>query len=185
MMRLSILANIGVAGMNEESAFILEGSVSATAIAFLQTAVLRMIPYAVPGVVLIVLDLIYGLRAAKVRGEKTRFSTAIRRTTTKIFSYICWIILASTLSLSFGVKWLEWFVLGLVYANELTSIIGNYLETKGLELSIKDLYRFVFRVGAEKVGATMDAAEVEGIIKEKQPRDNKTGRFISPKEVKK
>lgn len=160
--------------MNEESAFILEGSVSATIVAFLQMAVLRMIPYAVPGVVLIILDLLYGLRAAKKRGEKTRFSTAIRRTTTKIFSYVCWIILASTLALSFGVAWLEWFVLGLVYANEMASIVGNYFETKGLELSFVDLYRWIFRKGAEKVGMTIEQGEAEGIIKEKERKKKTT-----------
>ena len=162
--------------MEGESALIVQGGVSATVVAFLQTAVLRMIPYSVPAVVLLILDLVYGIKAAGHRGERVRVSTAVRRSVTKMFSYICWIILASTLALSFGVKWLEWCVLGLVYANELISIIGNYLETKGLELSIKDLYRFVFRVGAEKVGATMDAAEAEGIIKDKHPR-NKKGQF--------
>ena len=163
--------------MNEQSAFILQGSVSATAVAFLQSAVLKMIPYSVPSIFLIVLDLIYGIRAAKCRGERVRASTAVSRTVTKAFSYVCWIILASTMSLAFSVKWIEWFVLGLVYANELSSIIGNYLETKGLELSFKDLYRWAFKAGAEKVGVTMEGAEAAGIIKEKQPRNEK-GQFV-------
>ena len=52
----------------EESALIVEGSVSAALIALLQTAVLRMIPYAVPGLMLVVIDLAYGIKAAKARG---------------------------------------------------------------------------------------------------------------------
>ena len=163
--------------MNEQGAFILQGSVSATAVAFLQSAVLRMIPYSVPGLLLIALDLIYGIKAAKFRGEKVRTSTAISRTTTKTFSYVCWIILASTVALAFQKDWLEWFVLGLVYANEFLSIVGNYLETKGLELSFADLYRWMFKKAGEKVGMTVEDAEAEGIIKEKQPRDAK-GRFV-------
>jgi hypothetical protein len=164
--------------MQEEGALVLQGSVATVAFAFFREAVLRMVPYAVPGFVLLVLDLLYGVRAAKHRGEKVRLSTAVRRSTTKFFSYICWLILASTLALSFEMEWLEWAVLGLVYGNELASIVGNYLETKGIEVSWSDLYRWVAKAGAEKVGVTMEAAEAEGIIKDKRVRDPKTGRFI-------
>lgn len=156
----------------------MQGSVATTLIVFLQTAVLRMIPYAIPAVFLIALDLFYGCRAAKFRGEKVRLSTAVRRTMTKFFSYICWIILASTLALSFGKDWLEWAVLGLVYANELASIVGNYLETKGIEFSFVGFYRWLLKVIAGKAGEAMDSAEAEGIIigKDGKARDKK-GRF--------
>ena len=87
---------------SEESALIVEGTVSAALVTLLQTAVLRMIPYAIPGLMLIILDLFFGIRAAKHRGEVVRASTAIRRSMTKTFSYICWIILATTLAISFG-----------------------------------------------------------------------------------
>ena len=156
----------------------MQGSVATTVVVFLQTAVLRMIPYAVPAVFLIMLDLFYGCRAAKYRGEKVRISTAVRRTMTKFFSYVCWVILASTLALAFKHDWLEWAVLGLVYANELASIIGNYLETKGIEFSFVGFYRWILRLITGKVGEAMDAAETEEVIK---PRDPKTGRFVSRK----
>ena len=51
----------------EDSALIVEGGVSAALVTLLQTAVLRMIPYAVPGLFLVLLDLVYGIRAAKQR----------------------------------------------------------------------------------------------------------------------
>lgn len=162
----------------EEGALVMEGSIATTVVVFLQNAVLRMIPYSVPAVFLILLDLYYGCRAAKFRGEKVRLSTAVRRTMTKLFSYVCWIILASTLSLSFQHDWLEWSVLGLVYANELASIIGNYLETKGIEFSFVGFYRWILKVIAGKAGEAMDSAEAEGIIvgKDGKARDKK-GRF--------
>lgn len=158
-----------------------ESGIAATVVAFLQTAVLRMIPYSVPALVIVVLDLLYGIKAAKFRGEKVRFSTAVRRTVSKIVSYICWLILASTLAISFDKDWLEWFVLGLVYANEFASIVGNYLETKGIEFSFVGLYRWVLRVITGKVGEAMDAAETEEVIKPKPRRDAK-GRFVKKTE---
>ena len=154
----------------DDAALIVEGSVSSVAVAFFQAAVLRMIPYAVPGVMLIILDLFFGIKAAEYRGERVRFSTAIRRTMTKLFSYICWIILASTLALSFDQKWLEWLVLGLVYANEFASIVGNYLETKGLQLSLEGFYKWLFKKAGHHVGVEVTDEDADNIIK---PRDNK------------
>ena len=152
----------------------MQGSIATTVVVFLQTAVLRMIPYAIPAVFLIALDLFYGCRAAKHRREKVRISTAVRRTMTKFFTYVCWIILASTLALAFQHDWLEWAVLGLVYANELASIIGNYLETKGIEFSFIGFYRWILKLIAGKAGETMDDFEAGGIIKPKErPRDKR------------
>ena len=164
--------------MEEEGALVMQGSVATTVVVFLQTAVLRMIPYAIPAVFLIALDLFYGCRAAKYRGEKVRLSTAVRRTMTKFFSYICWIILASTLALAFNHDWIEWTVLGIVYVNEFASIVGNYLETKGIEFSFVGFYRWILKVLAGKAGEAMDSAEAEGIIigKDGKARDKK-GRY--------
>ena len=152
---------------------------AAVATAFLETAVLRMIPYSVPAVVIIFLDLIYGIKAARCRGEKVRLSTAIRRSMTKIVSYVCWLILATTIAISFHKDWLEWAVLGLVYGNEFASIVGNYLEVKGIDFRIDGLYRYILRVISGKVGEPMHPGEAEEIIKPKErKRDAKTGRFV-------
>ena len=146
--------------LTEESALVVEGSVSAALVTLLQTAVLRMIPYAIPAVFLLILDLLYGVRAAKSRGEKVRASTAIRRSTTKLFSYLCWLILATTLAISFGKTWLEWGTLAVVYANEGLSIVGNYLESKGLSFSDAGVYKWFIRWITGKAGAEADPDEI-------------------------
>lgn len=146
--------------LTEESALVVEGSVSAALVTLLQTAVLRMIPYAIPAVFLLILDLLYGVRAAKSRGEKVRASTAIRRSTTKLFSYLCWIILATTLAISFGKTWLEWGTLAVVYANEGLSIVGNYLESKGLSFSVAGVYKWFIRCITGKAGVEADPDEI-------------------------
>lgn len=152
----------------EESALIVEGTVSAALVTLLQTAVLRMIPYAIPGLMLIVLDLFFGIQAAKHRGEVVRASTAIRRSMTKLFEYICWIILATTLSISFGKDWMEWGTLGLVYANEFLSIVGNYLETKGLQFSIAGVYKWLIKWATGKAGVEADPDEILKSTKNKK-----------------
>ena len=166
--------------MEDEMVVAVSSGISATAVAFLQSAVLRMIPYSIPALVIIALDLLYGVRAARHRGERVRFSTACRRTVSKIASYICWLILASTLALSFDKDWIEWFVLALVYGNEFASIVGNYLETKGIEFSFVNLYRWVLKLLAGKAGETMSDEDAGEIIKPKRHagRDPKTGRWM-------
>lgn len=175
--------------MSEESSLVLEGGISATMVAFLQTAVLRMIPYALPSVFLICLDLVYGIKAAKHRGEKVRFSTAIRRTVTKCFGYVCWLILATTISLAFEHQWLEWVILGLVYVNEFASIISNHLETKGLEVNWKSVNRLLFRWGGQKVGVDTDDIDPNALVRPIQkpksaPIRNAKGQFVSTKKKK-
>lgn len=162
--------------MTEDSALIVEGGASAAFIAILQTAVLRMIPYAVPGLILVILDLAYGVKAARVRDEQVRVSTAIRRSLTKVFLYICWLVLATTIAIAFGKTWLEWGTLAMVYGNEALSIIGNYFETKGLQFSFAGAYRWILRVFAGKVGAEMSDEDAGDIIKPAQPRNAK-GQF--------
>ena len=168
--------------VEEEAAVVVESGIATTAVAFFQAAVLRMIPYCVPALVLLLLDLLYGIKAARARGEKVRVSTAVRRSMTKCVSYCCWLILASTLALAFKHDWLEWAVLGLVYANELASIIGNYLETKGMAFSFVHFYRWILKLIAGKAGEAMDTAEAEGIIidKDGKARD-KRGRYTKRK----
>ena len=165
-----------------EKQFVLQGSVSAVFVAFLQQSVLHMIPYAVPTVALIALDLVYGIKAAKDRGERVRVSTALRKTTTKTFSYICWIILASTIAIAFKVQWLEWVVLGFVYINELASILANYLETKGLEVSWSAVANVVLQFFGKKHGVDTSGIDAGELVKpiEKAPR-NKKGQFVSRK----
>lgn len=164
--------------LTEESSLITEGSVSVTAIAFLQAAVLRMIPYAMPSLVLIALDLIYGIAAARSRGERVRLSTAIRRTTTKVFTYICWIVLASTLALAFETRWVEWVVLGAVYLNEIASVVGNYYESKGIRLKWGNILNSIIHIFGKKHDLDVDGVDTNEFTEPiARPRDSK-GRFV-------
>ena len=158
----------------EESALILEGGVSAALVAVLQTAVLRMIPYSIPALPLIALDLMYGVRAAKYRGELVRPSAAISRTVTKIFKYLCWLIIATTIAIAFEKRWLEWGILAVVYGNEGISILGNYLETKGVHLNFQAFVKWVAKIFAKKVNDELTDEEASEIF---QPHDKK-GRFV-------
>lgn len=86
--------------------------------------------------VLILVDLRFGVNAAKVRGESIRKSRMIRRTVNKLVDYICWISIAWVIGRSFGqafhIPLLATIMMFVVCSIELTSIFDNYFEIKGI-----------------------------------------------------
>ncbi len=87
------------------------------------------------GGVLIVVDLRFGIRASRKRGEAIRWSRAVRRTANKAVDYICWLLLAGSLGSAFGESLgttvLPVIVMLVIYGVELNSCFSNYFEAKG------------------------------------------------------
>ena len=97
-------------------------------------------------VVLTIADLVFGVRAARYRGEVIRRSRALKRTLNKITSYVIWLILAYTFGEAFGkpfgIDLLPLIMLLLIYGVEVESIFSNYFETKGMKVKINILKFF-------------------------------------------
>lgn len=158
--------------------------IATASILFFQEAVTHMLPWLICAVPLILLDLNFGIKAARYRKEAVRFSRAFRRTFGKVVEYFAWVCFAATASLAFEVKWVEMVVLGAVYVNELASIVGNCLETKGLKVNWKYVVDTVFKLGGQKVG--VDASDVDSSqfiepINKPKPGRNAKGQFVSKK----
>lgn len=116
-------------------------------------------------VILILADLIFGLRAARYRGETIKRSKALKRTISKVWSYVMWIILAYTFGqafgLPFGIELLPLIILIIIYGVELESIFSNYFETRGMKVKVN-----IFKLFGKKI----DLIEFE---KEKDNNENK------------
>lgn len=108
-------------------------------------------PWLLLGVILVIADLRFGIMAAKKRGEKIRFSRAIRRTINKMVDYLCWVTLAEVCSMTFeitiGVPVISMGMLFIIYGIEINSCVNNYLEYKG----IKKKFNFYKLVGKEEL----------------------------------
>ena len=171
---------------------VVEGGVVAVTVAVLQKTVLAMIPFALPAIVLILLDLHFGIKASRHRYQKYKrpadrvtFSKALRGTVGKCFEFAAWLILASSMTIAFQQEWIQWLTLGLVYVNEIGSVIGNYLCTKDIEFSLlaflKAVLVFVGRWIGSKIGIVTDDVTFDDVLKpSKQKRDDK-GRFTNKK----
>ncbi len=91
-------------------------------------------------IILIFVDLRFGIAAAIKRGEKIRFSRAGRRTINKIVDYLCWILLAGAIGKAFGLPFdlpiLPAIVLLVIYGFEINSCYGNYFEAHGKKIKV-------------------------------------------------
>lgn len=100
----------------------------------------KLIPYLLVAVALIITDSRFGVAAARTRGETIRPSRKWRRAMNKLVDYICWVTLAGLLGNTFGTVFhipiLAAIMLLFVYGIELSSIINNYLEYKGIHKHI-------------------------------------------------
>ena len=129
----------------------------------------HLAPWLLLGMILVIADLRFGIMAAKKRGEKIRFSRAIRRTINKMVDYLCWVTLAEVCSMTFeitiGVPVISMGMLFIIYGIEINSCVNNYLEYKG----IKKKFNFYKLVGKEELldDVTEDKMKVT-IIEERE-----------------
>jgi len=97
----------------------------------------HLAPWLLLGMVLVLVDLRFGLLAAKVRKEEIRTSRAWRRTVNKMVDYLCWVTLAEVCSRTFGITIgapvVSMSMLFIIYGIELNSCVNNYLEYKGIK----------------------------------------------------
>ena len=100
----------------------------------------KLIPYLLIAVVLIATDSRFGIAAARARGETVRTSRKWRRAVNKLVDYICWVTLAGLFGNTFGtifhIPILAAIMLLFVYGIELSSIMNNYLEYRGIHKHI-------------------------------------------------
>lgn len=111
----------------------------------------HLAPWLMLGMVLVMVDLRFGLLAAKARKEDIRPSRAWRRTFNKMVDYLCWVTLAEVCSRTFGITIgapvVSMAMLFIIYGIELNSCVNNYLEYKG----IKKKWNFFKLVGKENL----------------------------------
>lgn len=155
--------------MQSTESALLQGGTSVVMTAFLAEVIADMLPFLIVAVIVILVDLIFGIRAAQHRKEEVRYSRAFRRTVSKMFEYVCWVTLSSSLAVAFKFPALEWIILGAVILNEVVSIASNWCEVHGIRIKGLNLPKII----GEKVG--LDLSEVKitfDDIEDEQKRDN-------------
>jgi hypothetical protein len=102
--------------------------------------------------VLIFADAYWGRQAARIRGEKLRYSRTARRSANKAGDYFYWITIAGLIQIMFADKWSAFFgitvegvpiihlgLLIFIYSIEINSCYTNFCDARG----IKDRWKFL------------------------------------------
>lgn len=109
----------------------------------------QMLWFLLLAIVLIIGDLRFGIAAAKKRGEKIRPSRAVRRSLNKLVDYICWLSIATIVGINFGsvfgLPLLSVIIMAVVCIIEMSSIIDNYLEYKGIKQKV-NIIKLIARI---------------------------------------
>lgn len=157
---------------NNTATELVESGVSVTTLFFLKSTVMQTIPWLVLVTPLLVIDGIVGVRATKMRYEKSHdekdrftFSRLFRKSVGKVFEYISWCILGAGLAVISNKEWAAWAVLSLPFISELVSIWGHKLELQGVELSLKQAWRLIVRKIAERFGVNIEKEDADELIK--------------------
>lgn len=105
--------------------------------------------FALLAIILILVDLRFGLMAARARGDEIRTSRAGRRTMNKIVDYTCWILLAGAFGKAFGSPFgievlLPATVLLVIFGLEVNSCFSNYFEAHGQTVKV-NIFKFFSR----------------------------------------
>ena len=118
--------------------------------------------------ILLAVDLLFGIRAARVRNERIKRSRAVKRTINKFVDYVCWLLLGGALGLVFGepfhIPILPVIVMAVVVSIELESCVVNYFEYKGKKV------RFTWTKLFGKKGEEI----LSGIIEEEEKKEDET-----------
>lgn len=143
---------------------IVQGTATGMMVVFLKDTVYTLIPYFFIIIAIVILDLVQGVRAAKKRKEEIRVSRAIRRTVSKLFEYVCWIIFAGSLLTATSSQWLFYVILVIPFVTEFYSIITNYLFASGKKITGLNLWK----IFGNKIGIDLDDVKIEDIEEDKE-----------------
>lgn len=148
---------------NNKSNMITQGTTTAVFSTYFHTAYIAMIPWFVAAIPLIIIDLKYGREKARRRYEKTKnpddkvtLNKSVRMTIDKSFSYICWIMLSTTLSMAFDCNYIKYGIMGIIYGLEVISIIRSYLQLKGYEVNEIAMLRLLIKLIWNKITGTQE-----------------------------
>lgn len=120
----------------------------------MESIFLQMLPFCYVAIPLIILDLYYGRKKAIYQYENNissipyKIQKSIKMTVQKIFNYISWIFLSTSLSLAFNTETIVIVIMSIIYGLEVLSLLNKYGESKGIDIDevgmLKVLFKFIW-----------------------------------------
>ncbi len=149
---------------------LVQGGTSMVLTAYLQSVYMEMLPWLVAAVPLLIGDLYFGVKLVLFRHEKLRLLKAVSMTLDKAFSYVCWVLISTTLSVAFHMDAIKYVILAFIYFREVISCFRNYFNAKGYDVDERGLFKLLWRK-VIKDGAEV-ADEASQVIKKKEEKND-------------
>lgn len=141
------------------------GAVIPTAFAFLQEALIVMVPWAITMFTVVIADLAAGLWKSYKLGIEIRFSRGLRETMGKILVYFAFVCMIACINVAIAgeFQFARW-AAGIIIGIEFGSIVSNILKPHGINISLSAILKALL----QKSPLPITCEEAEEIIKEEK-----------------
>ncbi len=157
------------------------GIIVPTAFAFLQEALIVMVPWIITMFFVILADLAAGVWKSYKLGIELRFSRGLRETMGKLLVYFAFVCMVACINVAYKgeFQFAKW-AAGIVIAIEFGSIIGNILKPHGINISLSAIIKAILQksplpLTCEQADAIVQEKNIEEIIEEEKKRTEVMG----------
>lgn len=157
------------------------GIIVPTAFAFLQEALIVMVPWIITMFFVILADLAAGVWKSYKLGIELRFSRGLRETMGKLLVYFAFVCMVACINVAYKgeFQFAKW-AAGIVIAIEFGSIIGNLLKPHGINISLSAIIKAILQksplpLTCEQADAIVQEKNIEEIIEEEKKRTEVMG----------
>lgn len=157
------------------------GIIVPTAFAFLQEALVVMVPWIITMFFVILADLAAGVWKSYKLGIELRFSRGLRETMGKLLVYFAFVCMVACINVAYKgeFQFAKW-AAGIVIAIEFGSIIGNLLKPHGINISLSAIIKAILQksplpLTCEQADAIVQEKNIEEIIEEEKKRTEVMG----------
>lgn len=117
------------------SSLITQGVTTGFLSAYLHQTYIAVLPWLIPCIPLMLLVSKFGRENARLKGEEVTWGKTLKMAINKIFNYICWIMIACTLSIAFSSDAITIVIMAIVYGLEVMKVILRYVQSQGYEVN--------------------------------------------------
>ena len=157
------------------------GIIVPTAFAFLQEALIVMVPWIITMFFVILADLAAGVWKSYKLGIELRFSRGLRETMGKLLVYFAFVCMVACINVAYKgeFQFAKW-AAGIVIAIEFGSIIGNLLKPHGINISLSAIIKAILQksplpLTCEQADAIVQEKNIEEILEEEKKRTEVMG----------
>ena len=161
------------------------GVVIPTAFAFLQEALIVMVPWAITMFFIVIADLAAGLWKSYKLNIEIRFSRGLRETMGKILVYFAFVCMIACINVAFAgeFQFAKW-AAAIIIVIEFGSILSNFLKPHGINLSLTAIIKALLQrsplpLTCEEANEVIKESTLEDIIKEEKAKAEMLGTSLS------